>query len=68
LLAQASVRPGENFLGERREPDEIRHSEEPFVKQFVHAELDGPVPFHYPAGDYGEQLGLKALASPRSRP
>ena len=42
-------------------PDEIRSSEEPFVKQFVHAELDGPVPFHYPAGDYSEQLGLKPL-------
>ena len=41
-------------------PDEIRNSEEPFVKQFVHAELDGPVPFHYPAGDYADQLGLSA--------
>ena len=30
-------------------PDEIRASDEPFIKQFVHAELDGPVPFHYPA-------------------
>ena len=43
-------------------PDEIRSSSEPFVKQFVHAELDGPVPFHYPAADYSEQLGLKPLA------
>ena len=41
-------------------PDEIRNSEEPFVKQFVHAELDGPVPFHYPAADFSEQLGLGA--------
>ena len=49
-------------------PDEIRHSEEPFVKQFVHAELDGPVPFHYPAGDYGEQLGLVPMSSSRARP
>jgi len=43
-------------------PDEIRSSDEPFVKQFVHAELDGPVPFHYPATDYSEQLGLKPMA------
>ena len=52
-------------------PDEIRHSEEPFVKQFVHAEFDGPVPFHYPAGDYAEQLGLapvRPLPSSRSQP
>jgi phospholipid/cholesterol/gamma-HCH transport system ATP-binding protein len=33
-------------------PDEIRHTKDPFVHQFVHAEADGPVPFHYPAGDY----------------
>ncbi|MCB1915577.1 MAG: ABC transporter ATP-binding protein [Rhodocyclaceae bacterium] len=30
-------------------PDEIRASTDPFVHQFVHAEADGPVPFHYPA-------------------
>ncbi|MDR0716171.1 MAG: ABC transporter ATP-binding protein [Azoarcus sp.] len=30
-------------------PDEIRASSAPFVHQFVHAEADGPVPFHYPA-------------------
>lgn len=40
-------------------PDEIRRSEEPFIKQFVHAELDGPVPFHYPSQDYAAELGLR---------
>ena len=30
-------------------PDQIRASEDPFVHQFVNAEPDGPVPFHYPA-------------------
>ncbi|MDR2925348.1 MAG: ABC transporter ATP-binding protein [Azoarcus sp.] len=30
-------------------PEEIRASNDPFVRQFVHAEADGPVPFHYPA-------------------
>ncbi len=39
-------------------PDEIRASKLPFVHQFVHAEEDGPVPFHYPAPDYGRDLGL----------
>ena len=29
-------------------PDEIRASRDPFVHQFIHAEADGPVPFHYP--------------------
>lgn len=39
-------------------PDEIRASTEPFIKQFVHAEMDGPVPFHYPAAGYAKDLGL----------
>jgi phospholipid/cholesterol/gamma-HCH transport system ATP-binding protein len=39
-------------------PDEIRASQEPYIKQFVHAELDGPVPFHYPAPPYSDELGL----------
>jgi len=30
-------------------PDEIRASKDPFVHQFVHAEVDGPVHFDYPA-------------------
>jgi phospholipid/cholesterol/gamma-HCH transport system ATP-binding protein len=39
-------------------PDEIRHSGEPFVHQFVNGERDGPVPFHYPAPDYAAELEL----------
>ena len=39
-------------------PDEIRASTEPYIKQFVHAEMDGPVPFHYPAKAYANDLGL----------
>ncbi len=39
-------------------PAEIRHSDLPFVRQFVRGEPDGPVPFHYPARDYAAELGL----------
>jgi phospholipid/cholesterol/gamma-HCH transport system ATP-binding protein len=39
-------------------PDEIRHSREPFVRQFVNGAPDGPVPFHYPAPDYAAELEL----------
>jgi phospholipid/cholesterol/gamma-HCH transport system ATP-binding protein len=39
-------------------PAEIRASSEPYIRQFVHAELDGPVPFHYPAASYATDLGL----------
>jgi len=40
-------------------PDEIRASDKEFVHQFVHGEMDGPVPFHYPGGDYRQDLNLK---------
>jgi phospholipid/cholesterol/gamma-HCH transport system ATP-binding protein len=29
-------------------PDEVRHSQDPLVQQFVQARVDGPVRFHYP--------------------
>ncbi len=41
-------------------PDEIRASDAPFVHQFVHGEMDGPVPFHYPSGSYQLDLGVGA--------
>jgi len=36
--------------------DEVRASTAPFVRQFVDGEADGPVPFHYPAPSYREEL------------
>ena len=39
-------------------PSEMRASEDPYVKQFVHAESDGPVPFHYPGRSLADDLGL----------
>jgi len=38
--------------------DEMRASGLPFVHQFVHGEADGPVPFHYPAPPYADDLRL----------
>lgn len=37
-------------------PDQMRASTLPFVHQFVHGDVDGPVPFHYPAPDYRQDL------------
>ncbi len=39
-------------------PAEIKASGLPFVHQFVHGEPDGPVPFHYPAKPYAQDVGL----------
>jgi phospholipid/cholesterol/gamma-HCH transport system ATP-binding protein len=41
-------------------PDEVHHSADPFVRQFVDGESDGPVPFHYPARPYAEELAASA--------
>jgi len=37
-------------------PAEVQASSDPFVRQFVDGEPDGPVPFHYPAPAYREEL------------
>jgi phospholipid/cholesterol/gamma-HCH transport system ATP-binding protein len=34
-------------------------SSDPFVHQFLHAEPDGPVPFHFPAKPFAEELRLQ---------
>lgn len=38
-------------------PEELRKTEEPFVKQFIHALPDGPVRFHYPAPTIAQDFG-----------
>ena len=40
-------------------PRQVVESSEPFVHQFVHGEADGPVPFHYGAAAYAEDLGMR---------
>jgi phospholipid/cholesterol/gamma-HCH transport system ATP-binding protein len=43
--------------------EELAHVDSPIVRQFMDGQADGPVPFHYPAPDYREQLlGDEAFA------
>ncbi len=44
-------------------PQEVKSSVAPFVHQFVHGEEDGPVPFHYPARPYQNDLGLESFVA-----
>ncbi len=37
-------------------PQELQQINSAWVKQFINAESDGPVPFHYPAPSYAEEL------------
>lgn len=39
-------------------PKQVRNSSDPLVHQFVHAESEGPVRFHYPGPALGEDFGL----------
>lgn len=37
-------------------PEELARSEEPVVRQFMSGAADGPVPFHFPAGDLAADI------------
>ena len=39
-------------------PEEVRNSTDPLVHQFVYAEADGPVRFHYPAPSVEDDFGF----------
>ena len=41
-------------------PAELEASDDPRVRQFIRGEPDGPVPFHYPAAPFAQDLGLRA--------
>jgi phospholipid/cholesterol/gamma-HCH transport system ATP-binding protein len=47
-------------------PDEVRHSTDPLVRQFVNAEADGPVHFHYPGPTVAEDFGPSAQRGGRA--
>ncbi|KJS68078.1 MAG: toluene ABC transporter ATP-binding protein [Comamonadaceae bacterium BICA1-1] len=49
-------------------PQQVRQSSDPLVHQFIHAEPEGPVHFHYPAASVAEDYGLGATTSGRGRP
>ncbi len=37
-------------------PDELRQNTDPQITQFLNGEIDGPVPFHYPADELTQDL------------
>ena len=43
-------------------PEQLGGSDDPLVRQFIRGEPDGPVPFHYPAPSFVQDLGLPANA------
>lgn len=49
-------------------PDALLASEDPYLKQFLHALPDGPVRFHLPAPPLRQALGLETAAAPPPTP
>jgi phospholipid/cholesterol/gamma-HCH transport system ATP-binding protein len=47
-------------IGAKGTPEELSRSEDPFVRQFLDAAPDGPVPFHYPGLGLAEDFGVRA--------
>jgi phospholipid/cholesterol/gamma-HCH transport system ATP-binding protein len=43
-------------------PEEVRHSTDPLVHQFVSAAPDGPVRFHYPGPSVAQDFGVEGKA------
>ncbi|MDR3370010.1 ABC transporter ATP-binding protein [Rhodoferax sp.] len=43
-------------------PDEVRHSTDPLVYQYVHALPDGPVHFHYPGPTVAQDFGAEVVS------
>lgn len=48
-------------------PAEVMASEDPLVRQFVHAQADGPVRFHYPGPTVDQDFGSAAASGQRGR-
>jgi phospholipid/cholesterol/gamma-HCH transport system ATP-binding protein len=46
-------------IGAEGTPAELRHSLDPFVRQFLDASPDGPVPFHYPGLSLQEDFEMR---------
>jgi phospholipid/cholesterol/gamma-HCH transport system ATP-binding protein len=44
-------------------PDDLMKSEDLFVRQFIDAQPDGPVPFHYPGKKLQDDFGISGAAS-----
>lgn len=42
-------------------PDEVRRSSDPLVYQYVNAQINGPVRFHFPGSSIDQDFGLEAM-------
>jgi len=64
-LADHMVILGPGNVAAQGTPDEVRASEDPLVRQFVHALPAGPVPFHYPGPTVAQDFGPEGVSGGR---
>jgi phospholipid/cholesterol/gamma-HCH transport system ATP-binding protein len=50
---------GDGVLAGEGTPQEMRTSKDPFVYQFIHAQPDGPISFHYPSKPMSVDLKMR---------
>ena len=58
LIADHVVLLASRRVAAQGTPVELRASDDPLVRQFVHARPDGPVQFHHPADDLAHDFGV----------
>ncbi|MFT4193673.1 ABC transporter ATP-binding protein [Ottowia sp.] len=61
LIADQVVILADGQVAAQGTPDEIRASTDPLVRQFVGADADGPVQFHYPGPTVEQDFGLERM-------
>ncbi|HEY6862913.1 MAG TPA: ABC transporter ATP-binding protein, partial [Burkholderiales bacterium] len=49
---------GDGVVAAQGMPEELAASRDPFVRQFMDAKPDGPIPFNVPAAPFAQQIGL----------
>jgi phospholipid/cholesterol/gamma-HCH transport system ATP-binding protein len=60
LIADQVIVLANGKIAAQGTPDEVRHSEDPLVHQFVNALPEGPVRFHYPAASIEADFSIGA--------
>jgi len=62
LIADKVVILADGKVAAEGTPDEMRASTDPLVRQFVGADADGPVQFHYPGPTVEQDFGVEAAS------
>ncbi len=65
-IADHVVILGPGTIAAQGSPEQVRHSTDPLVHQFVHALPTGPVPFHYPGPDPAQDFGPISIGGGRA--